>query len=88
MDLTNNSALENLTRIVQVIGRDKELRCWFSSLERMSSVERRNEIYATSDRMRTQGKDAELIVSFRLLSDPRVFEAASQALQEYGPSVG
>jgi hypothetical protein len=36
-----------------------------------------------SEQMRTDGKDEDLIASFRLLADARVFEAAKLALQEY-----
>ena len=83
MALTTDTALNNLTRMVQVIGRDQKLRLWFAAVTQRSAVDRRNEIFAVSERMRAEGKDADLVASFRLLADSRVFEAARLALQEY-----
>jgi hypothetical protein len=83
MTLDTESALNNLARMVQVIGRDQRLRQWFSALTQQSAVERRNEIFMTSERMRAEGKDTDLVASFRLLADSRVFDAARLALQEY-----
>jgi hypothetical protein len=83
MTLDTESALDNLARMVQVIGRDQGLRQWFSALTQKSAVERRNEIFMTSERMRAEGKDTDLVASFRLLADSRVFDAARLALQEY-----
>ena len=51
-----DSALDNLTRMAQVIGRDQQLRRWFSALAQMPAVERRNEIYSASERMRAEGR--------------------------------
>ena len=82
-----DSALDNLTRMAQVIGRDPQLRHWFSALAQMPAVERRNEIYSASERMRAEGKDEDLVVSFRLLADTRVFDAAWLALQKYDQTV-
>jgi len=83
MALNTDTALDNLTRMVQVIGRDQKLRQWFSALTQQSAVERRNEIFAASERMRAEGKDMDLVASFRLLADSKVFDAARLALQEY-----
>jgi hypothetical protein len=83
MTLNTESALDILTRMVQVIGRDRKLRQWFSALTQQSAVDRRNEIFMTSEKMRAEGKDADLAASFRLLADSRVFDAARLALQEY-----
>ena len=83
MTLDTESALNNLARMVQVIRRDQRLRQWFSALTQQSAVERRNEIFMTSERMRAEGKDTDLVESFRLLADSRVFDAARLALQEY-----
>lgn len=88
MNVTPNSALDHLTRMVQVIGDDPDLRRWFMALSRKSLIERRNEIYAASDRMRAERKDADLASCIGLLADPRVFEAASAALQEYDRNGG
>jgi len=81
MTLDTESALNNLARMVQVIGRDQRLRQWFSALTQQSAVERRNEIFMTSERMRAEGKDTDLVESFRLLADSRVFDAARLALK-------
>ena len=78
-----DTALEILTRMVQVIGPDKQLRGWFAALSQKSALERRNEIYLRSEQMRADGKDEDLVVSFRLLTDSRVFEAAKLALKDY-----
>lgn len=82
--MNTDSAFDNLVRMVQVIGRDRELRCWFAALTTKSTAERCIDIYTTSERMRAEGKDADLVRCFRLLADPRVFEAASLALQDDG----
>ena len=88
MHLTPHSALDKLTRMVQVIGCDPDLRRWFIALGWKSLVERRNEIYAASERMRGERKDADLVSCVGLLADPRVFDAASAALQEYDRNGG
>lgn len=84
--MTNDpdEALETLMRLVQVVGREQELRDWFCNLARQTAVERRNGIYAMAERMRTQGADAELCAAFRALADTRVFDATQLALQECG----
>jgi hypothetical protein len=88
MDLNADSALENLTRMVEVIDGDENLRQWFSSLTEQSEVGRRNEILAASEKMRAEGGDPDLAASFQLLADPRVFEAARQALKEKDEDAG
>ena len=87
MTISANSALNNLTRMVQVVGRDPQLRQWFSALAQKPAADRRNEIYSTSERMRADGKDEDLVASFRLLADSRVFDAARVALQKYDETV-
>jgi hypothetical protein len=84
MALNTDSALNNLARMVQVIGPDKQLRRWFSALGQMPTLERRNAIYSMSEQMTADGKDEDLVASFRLLADTRVFDAARLALQEEG----
>ena len=88
MHLTPHSVLDILTRMVQVIGCDPDLRRWFTALGRKSLVERRNEISAASGLMRAERKDADLVSSVALLADPRVYDAASAALQEYDKNAG
>jgi hypothetical protein len=80
MALNPDSALDNLTRIVQVIEGDRKLHEWFCTLAHRPTVTRRNEIYAMVERMRAEGTDADLVASFRLLADSRVFDAACEAL--------
>lgn len=83
MTINTDAALDNLARMVQVIGADPQLRAWFSTLGQKSELERRNAIYLMSEQMRTTGQNDDLAASFRLLADARVFEAATLALQEY-----
>lgn len=84
MALNPDSAFDNLTRIVQVIGGDQKLREWFFGLARLSAVRRRNEIYGVVERMTAEGQDVDLTVSFQMLADSRVFEAACVALGKSG----
>ena len=83
MALKPDAALDNLTRMVQVIARERRLRQWFSALTQRSSVERRNEILSMTEQMRIEGEDADLVATFRLLSDSRVFDAACLALRKH-----
>jgi hypothetical protein len=79
-----NTALDTLARMVQIVGRDPDLLRWFRELARKPADQRRNDIYLAAERMRAEGKDQELVTCFRLLADPRVFEAARVALRECG----
>lgn len=81
MAINNDIALDNLARMVQVIARDPDLRRWFSALTQQSAIKRRNEIFAASEKLRAEDKDMDLVASFRLLADPKVFEAAREALE-------
>ena len=56
MDLNGDSALNNLARVVEVIGGDQQLRHWFLALAQRPEVERRNAIYSMSEQMRADGK--------------------------------
>ncbi|HMD54459.1 MAG TPA: hypothetical protein VKJ65_07925 [Phycisphaerae bacterium] len=82
MSITPDAALDSLTRIVQVVRDDQKLRRWFHALIRKSAVDRRNEIYFMSQRLAIQNGDADLVASFSLLADPRIFDAARLALSE------
>ena len=86
MALNVDSALANLTRMVRVIGPDPRLREWLLAPDQKSAVERHNAIYSMSERMRADGKDEDLVATFRLLADARVFDAARLALEEYDKS--
>lgn len=79
MALNRDSALDNLARMIQVIQNDPDLRKWFCGLAHKSAVERRNEIYSAVERMRTEGSDEDLVATFHLLADTRVFDAACLA---------
>lgn len=82
MAFNQDMALNNLARMVQVIRHDRQLREWFYGMAHKSIVERRNEVYAMVEQLSAEGKDADLVVPFQLLADPRVFEAAWVALGE------
>jgi hypothetical protein len=82
MAITPDSALENLARMVQVIAGDPKLCAWFQKLADTSFVGRRNEIYGMVHRMSAEGQDSDLVASFQLLADSRIFEAACVALKE------
>jgi len=79
-----DSALDTLVRLIQVIGRDRALKRWFNGLSQMPAVQRRIEIFAMTEQMRARGEDADLVASFGLLADARVFDAACKALRERG----
>ena len=84
--MSKNSSLDTLARLVQVVGRDPELRRWFAELQQKPEGARAKEIYVMAERMRAEGKDEELTAVFRLLADARVFKAAAVALEESGYS--
>jgi hypothetical protein len=71
-----DSILDSLARMADVIKSDKILRNMFLSLAKKSVEERRGMIAIMSESMLADGRDADLIASFRLLSDPRVFQPA------------
>jgi hypothetical protein len=82
MSTNSDSALEKLTRMVQVFGEDQELLDWYNALGQMSIVARRNAIYSMIDKMTARKADNDLVSSLRLLTDSRVFDAVRLALQE------
>ena len=82
MNPTSDKALDNLTRIVQVIKHDRKLRQWFDSLSKQPAGERKNAISTMAQQMTAQGEDPRFITAFQLLADTSVFEAACLALQE------
>ena len=81
MALNHGMALNNLARLVLVIRDDRQLDAWFREVAQKSAVERRNEIYSMVERMNCEGEDADLVASFQLLADSRVFHAARVALR-------
>ena len=82
MAISPDSAFDSLARMVQVIGADQNLRAWFGKLACTSPVGRRDEIYVMIQRMSAEGQNADLVASFELLADSRVFEAACTALHK------
>ena len=82
MSTSVDTALDNLARIVQVVRRDRELRRWFDGLSKKAASERRIEIIVMSAKMAAKGEDGDLVASFHLLADARVFEAACEALAD------
>jgi hypothetical protein len=82
MALNRDTALNNLARIVQVIRDERRLHEWFRALTNVSAVQRRNEIYSMVEQMKANSEDADLVASFQLLADPRLFDAARVALRE------
>ncbi len=79
-----DSALDDLARFVQVIGRDNGLRQRFCSLAGLSPTQRSNRIRIMAAKMTAEHKDPELVAVFRLFADTRVFEAGMVALRECG----
>jgi hypothetical protein len=84
MAIDPDSALDNLAQFVQAVARDPDLKERFRALAKMSSANRYLEIQVLADRMATDGEDAGLVASLRLLSDDRVFAAADAALRDLG----
>ena len=84
MNAKSDSALEHLTRFVQVIGRDAALRKRFWQIAKLSPAQRFNEIYILAEQMTAERKDPALVAVFRLFADARVFEAAMIALRQCG----
>lgn len=82
MTFNRDMAVDSLARIVRVIRHDRKLREWFSGIAHKSAAERRHEIGAIIERMESERGDEDLVASFQLLSDSRVFEAACLALRE------
>jgi len=79
-----DSAFDTLARFVQLTGSDPAMQRQFSMWSRMASVQRRNEIYVTTEQMRARGEEADLVAVFGLLADDRVFDAVCLALRESG----
>ena len=84
MSTDADSALEGLARFVQTIGRDTALRQRFCRLANLSPVQRSNEIHIMAEQMAADRQDQDLVVAFRLFTDPRVFDAGMVALREGG----
>ena len=83
MMINHDSLIENLTSLTLAIGERAELRKWFHELAQKPAHQRTGAILAMSERIATEGKDAALASSFKLLADSRVFDAARMALEKY-----
>ena len=84
MKPNTESFLDDLTRFVQVIGKDEALRLLFVRLAKLSPTERSNEVHLMAEEMAKEGKAADLIAIFRTFADERVFSAAMVALRDRG----
>ena len=84
MNSNPDSALEGLSRLVQVIGGDTAIRQRFCRLAGLTPLQRANEIHILAEQMAVERKDPELVALFRLFADARVFEAAMVAMRECG----
>jgi hypothetical protein len=87
MSLDRESALDNLAGFIQAISEDGKLRGRFSGMAKMTSAERFNQIQFMAHEMSAERLDPDLIASFRLLADERVFEAAKAALRDCGCAI-
>jgi len=70
-----------LTRMVRALRDDAVLSGWFGELCRLSSVERRNEVFRMREELLVRQPLAsdDVVVPLMLLADDRIFEAAQQA---------
>jgi hypothetical protein len=71
-----------LTLLTSTISSDDALRKWFLSLENLSSNLRANAILQITTEMRHGGEDMELIGAIAALSNPELYTALKETLQE------
>ena len=76
-----NGVMEQLNRMIRVIGHDPALQEWFSRLARLDPVHRRNAILTLCNRMADEDNGATLAPTFQLLADTRIFNATMAALR-------
>ena len=74
--------IDDLVRIIEVIGHDLKPKRWFKELAHLPDTQRRNEIFAMTERMRKRADDANIARVFGLLVDARMFEAGVRAIEE------
>jgi hypothetical protein len=82
MKTTPDTALDNLTRIVQVVRHDRALRQWFAALSQQPAPARRAAIFGMCEQMAARNEDPGLVTAFRLLADDNVFDATRLALNQ------
>lgn len=66
--------------MTEAISSDNVLKRSILSLAEKDPEERRGIIALMSERMLAEGKDRDVVASFRFLADPRVFEPALRAI--------
>lgn len=76
--------MDQLARIIQVIGEDDALKSRFCAMAKLSHTQRINQISILAEHMNAERKDPELIAVFRLFTDEQVFEAAMLTLRQCG----
>jgi hypothetical protein len=84
MAANTNTTLDSLAVLIHAIARDQKLQKWFSALAGKSAVQRRDEILAMVRQMTDQNEDSKIISSLFLLTEEKIFDAASQMLREHG----
>jgi len=84
MAANTSTPLDALAILIQAVAHDQKLRTWFISFAGKSAVESRNEIFATTRQMASQGEDPKIISSLFLLTEEKIFDAARQMLREHG----
>ncbi len=80
--INSAAVLNELSLIARVFAQNQDLARWFAGLTHLPLVERRNEIYRLSEKMRQNYEDTALIASFQLLADPTVFNAVLEILKK------
>ena len=80
--IKSDAVLNELSLIARVFAQNPDLARWFAGLTHLSLVDRRNEIYRLSEKMRQNHEDTALVASFQLLADPMVFKAVLEILKK------
>ena len=78
------SLIDALTRLTCVIKKDWQMRSWFEGLAKKSVWDRRNAILAMCSRVAEEGDHLELIESLKMLTIPKIFDAARIILEGQG----
>jgi hypothetical protein len=76
------TVIDGLTNLTWAISKDRKLRQWFDGLAKKSVWDRRNAVYAMCEKIASEGMGPDLVAAFRLLANPKVFDAACNALYE------
>jgi hypothetical protein len=81
-EVTIDSIIDDLARFILVMRSDHQLQYWFRDLEKKPLLQRHNDIQTLARQLAAENRDADLVASFKLLSNSRVFDAVSLALRE------